>query len=162
MLKALSEFFEQKFGNEGVEDQAAREHELQLATAVLLIEVARADFAQDVVESQAVAVLLEAHLGLSQREIADLIEEAERRADHAASLQAFTRRLHEELSVAEKQSIIEMLWRVALADEALDKHEDHLIRKVAGLLYVSHSELIRIRNRVTEMGEKRGQTPFSR
>jgi uncharacterized tellurite resistance protein B-like protein len=41
-----------------------------------------------------------------------------------------------------------MLWRVALADEHLDKHEDHLVRKIAGLLYVSHADLIRIRNRV--------------
>ena len=43
-----------------------------------------------------------------------------------------------------------MLWRVALADRRLDKHEDYLVRKVADLLYVSHSDLIRIRNRVHE------------
>jgi uncharacterized tellurite resistance protein B-like protein len=41
-----------------------------------------------------------------------------------------------------------MLWRVALADDRLDKHEDHVVRKVAGLLYVTHSDLIRIRNTV--------------
>ena len=41
-----------------------------------------------------------------------------------------------------------MLWQVALADSRLDKHEDHLVRRIAELLYVSHSDLIRIRNRV--------------
>ena len=41
-----------------------------------------------------------------------------------------------------------MLWQVALADRGLDKHEDHLVRRIAELLYVSHSDLIRIRNRV--------------
>jgi uncharacterized tellurite resistance protein B-like protein len=41
-----------------------------------------------------------------------------------------------------------MLWQVALADERLDKHEDYTVRKIADLLYVTHSDLIRIRNRV--------------
>ena len=77
-----------------------------------------------------------------------LIQEAEREADHAVSLQEFTRALHEQLSIGEKHSVIEMLWRVALADSKLDKHEDSLIRKVAELLYVPHNDLIRIRNRV--------------
>ncbi len=44
--------------------------------------------------------------------------------------------------------MVEMLWQVALADRRLDKHEDHLVRRIAELLYVSHSDLIRIRNRV--------------
>lgn len=149
MLKALSEFFDLSAKGEESEDDAAREHALQLATAVLMIEVARADFDRSGTEDKAIADLLEAHLGLSKAEIAELVDEAEEKADRSASLQSFTRRLHEGLSHAEKLSIIEMLWRVALADETLDKYEDHLIRKVAGLLYVSHSDLIKIRNRVS-------------
>jgi len=58
--------------------------------------------------------------------------------------------LHEQLSLAEKHDVVEMLWRVAFADLHLDKHEDHLVRKVAGLLYVSHGDLIRIRNEVRD------------
>jgi uncharacterized tellurite resistance protein B-like protein len=68
-------------------------------------------------------------------------------------LQSFTRQLHEELSNEEKLSVVEMLWRVAIADSTLDKHEDHLIRKIGGLLYISHSDLIRVRNRVTHHGQ---------
>lgn len=149
MLKALTSFFEQTLGDDKAEG-AGREEDLQLATAVLLVEVARADFSEDEIEVETVADLLEMHLGTSRRDVARLIDEAQRQADHAASLQAFTRQLHEELTVDEKHKIIEMLWRVALADSRLDKHEDHLIRKVAGLLYVSHGDLIRIRNRVTK------------
>ena len=78
------------------------------------------------------------------------MEEASRTADHVGSLQAFTRRLHEALTYEEKQAIVEMLWKVALADSHLDKHEDHLVRKIADLLYVSHGDLIRIRNRVKD------------
>ena len=149
MLKALTAFFGQSIDGGGSGEDASREQELQLATAVLLIEVARADFSEAEIEIEAVADLLQAHLGVSRHDIASLVDEAKRQADHSASLQAFTRQLHEELSVEEKRSVIEMLWRVALADSTLDKHEDHLIRKIAGLLYVSHSDLIRIRNSVS-------------
>lgn len=147
MLKALTAFFDQSADASG--QATTREQQLQIATAVLLIEVARADFSEDDIEIEAVGDLLRAHLGLSHGEVAALIDQAQREADHAASLQSFTRQLHEELSLGEKQQIVEMLWRVALADDTLDKHEDHLIRKVAGLLYISHSDLIRLRNRVT-------------
>lgn len=148
MLKGLGGMFERVFGagdGAGAVDEA---HALRLATAVLLVEVARADFNEDLVEEQTIAELLSRHLDLSDEEIERLVENAKSEADHSASLQAFTRELHEALSVEEKLDIVEMLWRVALADEYLDKHEDHVIRKIAGLLYVSHGDLIRIRNRV--------------
>ena len=148
MLRALTSFLERKTSaGGGAED---REHELKLATAVLLVEVARADFAEDEAELDAVANLLGPHLGLPEDDVRELVAEARQKADHAASLQAFTRQLHEELELGEKLKIVELLWEVALADETLDRHEDHLIRKVSDLLYVSHSDLIRIRNRVLE------------
>jgi len=150
MLRALTAFFDQTFGDDGADDPAARERELRLATAVLLVEVARADFDEDELEVGAVEELLQSHLDMSREEVAQLVAEAQRHADHSASLQAFTRQLHEELGTSEKLRIVEMLWQVALADSTLDKHEDHLIRKVAGLLYVSHSDLIRVRNRVQD------------
>ena len=79
-----------------------------------------------------------------------LVQAAEQEADYAVSLQSFTRELHENLTIKEKHVVIEMLWRVALADSQLDKYEDYLVRKVADLLYVPHQDLIRIRNRVSD------------
>lgn len=149
MLKALTAFFDQGLGGAGAAASTSREQELELATAVLLIEVARADFSEDDVEIEAVAALLKEHLGISRHDVERLVAEAKQHADHSASLQSFTRQLHEELKLEEKFDVIRMLWQVALADSTLDKHEDHLIRKVAGLLYISHKDLIRIRNQVT-------------
>ena len=149
MLKSLTDIFEKAFGSPAApESPQEREHSLQFATAVLMVEVARADFGEDLSESETIMGLLQSFFSLSDNETALLVEEAKTEADHAASLQAFTRRLHGALTVAEKHHIVEMLWKVALADAYLDKHEDHLIRKIAGLLYVSHGDLIRIRNRV--------------
>ncbi len=147
MLKELREILNKTLekSNEGNED---RDHGLRLATATLLVEIVRADYEEELVEGEAVFVQLREFFSLSEEETALLIQEAEREADHAVSLQEFTRALHEQLSIGEKHSVIEMLWRVALADSKLDKQEDSLIRKVAELLYVPHNDLIRIRNRV--------------
>jgi uncharacterized tellurite resistance protein B-like protein len=149
MLRALTELFENAFGGTAPAESAdPRGHGVQLATALLLIEVARADYKEDLTEDSTLFALLKDYFDLPESEAKLLIEQARQEADHAASLQAFTRRLHEQLTAEEKSRVIEMLWIVALADSHLDKHEDHLIRKVAGLLYVPHRELIRIRNRV--------------
>ena len=149
MLKELRDILNTTLvkSKEGTED---RDHALRLATATLLVEVVRADHEEDLVEGEAVFSLLKEFFALTEEETSLLVREAEQEADHAVSLQTFTRALHEQLSLDEKHSVVEMLWRVALADSKLDKHEDHLVRKVAGLLYVSHRDLIRIRNRVRD------------
>jgi uncharacterized tellurite resistance protein B-like protein len=150
MFKALTDLIDQAFG--GGDDAAAgdRGHTIELATALLLVEVARADYQEDAAEYRELVRLLEQNFALSSDEIEQLVEEAKSEADRAASLQEFTRKLHESLTVEEKHNVVEMLWRVALADRHLDKHEDYLVRKISDLLYVSHKDLIRIRNRVSK------------
>jgi uncharacterized tellurite resistance protein B-like protein len=147
MLRKLAALFDGAFARDA-DDPAAREHALRVATALLLIEVAKADFADDFAEDTAILESLKQFFALDDAAAVLLRDEARGAADHAVELQRFTRRLHEQLSVAEKQRVVEMLWQVALADRRLDKHEDHLVRRIAELLYVSHSDLIRIRNRV--------------
>lgn len=150
MLKSLGQLIERTFGEDRERVAEDRKHAIQVATAALLVEVMRADYEEDLVENEMVFELLKRHFDLSDEEAKLLVEAGGTEAERAASLQGFTRLLHENLAVEEKQAIVEMLWDVALADDHLDKHEDYLVRKVAGLLYVSHSDLIRIRNRVRE------------
>jgi uncharacterized tellurite resistance protein B-like protein len=147
MLRKLTALFDSAFAHDDAAPQE-REHALRVATALLLIEVARADYADDLTEDATMLASLKQFFALDDAAAALLLEEARSAADQAVELQQFTRRLHEQLSVAEKQRVVEMLWQVALADRRLDKHEDHLVRRIAELLYVPHSDVIRIRNRV--------------
>jgi len=149
MLKKLREMINSTFVK-SVEGTEEREHALRLATATLLVEVVRADQEEAVVEEEVVLKQLGDFFDLSKEETSLLVQEAEQEADYSVSLQSFTRELHERLTINEKHVVIEMLWRVALADRELDKHEDYLVRKVADLLYVPHQDLIRIRNRVRD------------
>jgi uncharacterized tellurite resistance protein B-like protein len=153
MLKKLREIFNNSLINPDHDDSAGRDHALRLATAALLIEVVRADYEEDIKETEAVIRQLQTHFDLTEEETLLLVEEAAQKADHSVSLQEFTRLLHEHLSEKEKHSVIEMLWLIALADDHLDKHEDHVVRKVAELLYVTHGDLIRIRNEVKDAHE---------
>jgi uncharacterized tellurite resistance protein B-like protein len=150
MLKALSEFFDRALRSEAPQTPVERDHAIRVATALLLVEVARADYQDDVIEDRAMQTLIKEHFQLDDTEAELLLDEARQQADRAVSLQSFTRELHEHLSFDEKSKVVEMLWKVALADDKLDKYEDYVVRKVADLLYVPHSDLIRIRNRVRE------------
>ena len=115
----------------------------QLATATLLVEIARADFEIHPREQDAIRRLLRGACGLDPARAAELVARAEREAEEVVSLYEFTRRLNLELSREEKTEIVEMLWRVAFADGQIDKYEEHLVRKVADLLYVPHRNFIR-------------------
>lgn len=148
MLGKLNALFDRAFAGERAPSAEEREHALRVATALLMIEVARADYADDLAEDAVMLESLTQFFSLDSADAKLLLEEARREADHAVELQQFTRRLHEQLSVAEKHRVVEMLWRVAFADRRLDKHEDHLVGRIAELLYVPRSDLIRIRNRV--------------
>lgn len=147
MIKQLKDMLQQVLTVE-TEASEDREHALQLATAALLVEIARADYRDEVVENEAIFELLKSHFALSPQESEALLNQAADEVDRAVSLQGFTRLLHENLSAAEKLSILEMLWQVAMADAHLDRHEDHLVRRVAELLYIPHRDVIRVRNRV--------------
>lgn len=60
----------------------------------------------------------------------------------AVSLYDFTRDLRVGLQAEDRAGLVEWMWRVALADSRLGKHEELLVRRVADLLGVSHSEFI--------------------
>ncbi len=119
---------------------AAKPDELQLSVAALLIEAARMDDLVTPPERAVIERLLAARYGLDAAAVVRLVEAAETRADQAVELFQFTRRLVPAFDEAQRIELIEMLWDVALADGALDPLEDSLIRRIAGLIYVSDHE----------------------
>ena len=121
------------FGSEPASSAVLQRREpLDLATAALLIELARADFSESAAELEAIRHLLGKRFGLSRQSVDELMIEAMHRADRAVSLHEFTHRLNAELPEADKLAIIEMLWQVSHADGRIDKHEEHLVRRMAG------------------------------
>ncbi len=123
-----------------------REAALRMATAVLMIDVARADHVFEESEFDSVLKLVESHFALTPEETAELINEAGDKAEDLVSLHEFTQLLHKHLNEDEKAQIIAMLWKVAYADGRLDKYEDSLVLKISDLLYVSRGRVMRLKH----------------
>jgi uncharacterized tellurite resistance protein B-like protein len=121
----------------------AIERRLQLAAAALLIEIGKADYQRDPREQAAILHAVGTAFALTPAALAELMEDAETTSHQATSLYEFTNLVNQHYSEAEKQQLIRQLWRVAGADGNIDKYEDHLIRRIAELIYVSHSQFIR-------------------
>lgn len=115
---------------------------LRSACAVLLLECARADFDSHPAELEAVRTALASRFGLAEGELETLLGEAHSQAHSAVSLHEFVHQLNANLPPGEKRQIMAMLWRVAYADGRLDAHEEHLMRKLGDLLYVSQQDYI--------------------
>jgi uncharacterized tellurite resistance protein B-like protein len=127
--------------------KADMEHALRVATAVLLVEVTRADFIVESSEKLRLRELLEQQYSLSTQELDALLEEAEGDADRMVSIQHVTRLLNEYYDHAMKLRIVEMMWHLVYADGNKDHYEEYLIRQVADLLYLSHGEFIQARHK---------------
>ncbi|MEP5568911.1 MAG: TerB family tellurite resistance protein [Halioglobus sp.] len=139
MISALKALFETPVR----ESDDALRHRLQLASAALLIETARADFTQDEAEQETMESLLCSTLKLSEQEVKTLIQQASAKVDESISLYEFTRLINDHFTPEQKLQLVHNMWIVAWADNNVDKYEEHLIRQVAELTYVGHQDYIR-------------------
>jgi uncharacterized tellurite resistance protein B-like protein len=150
MLKTLKDLFDSFAAPVGTLSAGELEHTLQLATAVLLVEVMRADPAMNVQERNAVLGALREKFSLGGDELQQLVALAEQQAQSLYDYHRFTSALNEHFSQAQKVRVVEYMWQVAYSDTHLDAHENHLISKVAGLLHVTHGEYIGAKMRAKE------------
>ena len=127
---------------------AAPAQDLRLSVAVLLVEAARQDDTFDARERAKIRSLLTSRFGLSEAECAALMAEAEARASQMTQFHGHTNHIAQAMSPEERIQLIEMLWDVAYADGVLDPEEDLLIRRIAGLIYVSDRDRMLARQRV--------------
>ena len=142
MIKSLTAWFNSEV-NDNPKD--ASDHPLELATAALMMEVARADFDRSSEEIDLILQQLAGRLHLSSSEISNLVALAEETAEEAHDLYRFTLILSDAFTYAEKKKLVVDLWEIALADTNIDPQEDHIIRRIAGLLSVDHSDLMHAR-----------------
>jgi len=142
MIKSLTVWFNSEV-NDNPKD--ASDHPLELATAALMMEVARADFDRSSEEIDLILQQLAGRLHLSSSEISNLVALAEDTSEEAHDLYSFTRILSDAFTYGEKKKLVVDLWEIALADTNIDPQEDHIIRRIAGLLSVDHSDLMHAR-----------------
>lgn len=123
-----------------------RDAAIRMATAVLMIDVARADHVFEDSEFVRVLKLMETHFNLTPEQAAGLVNSADEKAEDLVSLHEFTQLLHHNLDEQEKARIIGLLWQIAYADGQLDKYEDSLVLNISDLLHVSRGRVMRLKH----------------
>ena len=141
MFKSLQDFFNKKVEK----NQDPSEHDIKLATAALLFEVVRSDGRIEKLELVYMGEILRKQFGLSDEELNTLVGLARQASNDATSLQGFTRNLCDNWGNAKRMKLLENLWIVSLADEKIDPHERHIVRKVASLLYLTEMQIVQAR-----------------
>jgi uncharacterized tellurite resistance protein B-like protein len=143
MLNSISAFFESLLKPNAGESQTSSVNRLHLATAALLLELANVDQQMDDKEQQVLMRILETKLQLDKEPLQNLWELAHAEQREATSIFQFTSLINTEYSHAERVQLLQYMWEVAFADGRVDRYEEHLIRKVADLLYLTHGDFIR-------------------
>lgn len=138
---ALQDLLKRFLGDEP-EQQLDADARLRLAGAVLLLEIAQSDFELDARELAAVEQALGRQFQLAPEAAQQLIDQA--RAEHAdsTSLEPYVRVLNQQCGRQERRDLLHGLWQVAHADGLLHAHEEHMMRRIADMLYLSHADFI--------------------
>ena len=138
MLKKLTDLFRR----DADAAKAETPFDAPLAAAALMLEVTWADHETDSSEIRHSTALLEQLFNLDAAVAAQLVDDAQDRLQHNVGVQTYTRYLNEALNEAEKFEVIVALWQVAAVSNGIDRFEEHTIRRIADLLYLSHDRFI--------------------
>jgi uncharacterized tellurite resistance protein B-like protein len=120
------------------------------AAAALMALTARLDGHVTRIEQETIEGVLQRAFHLSAVDAASLMAEADRIASEATDLFSLTEEINVHIEPDQRVAIIEMLWEVAFADGHLNDFEASLLRRAAGLLYVSDRESGEARKRALE------------
>jgi uncharacterized tellurite resistance protein B-like protein len=143
MLSRLRTIFDDAVTQVGTSPGSAEcEHAIRLAAAALLVEMSRADHEVSPHEEAHIRRALLEVFDLPPDEVEALVDAGVSRADAATSLYEFTSIVNERFDHDQKVHLVELMWRIAYADGELEKHEAHLVRRVADLLHLRHREYI--------------------
>jgi uncharacterized tellurite resistance protein B-like protein len=154
VLKSIREFFERNLAAGG--DEPAARHTIELATAALLIEVVRCDSGITADERESVQTAVREKFGLAPEEAETLIRLAEDEVAQANDLFQFTSLVNRHFTQEQKQRVIELMWRAALADAQISAHENHVLRRIAELLHVTHGDYIAAKSRAQAANREPG------
>jgi uncharacterized tellurite resistance protein B-like protein len=152
MIDGIRDFFAQMIAPAAGESGIASQHALHLATAALLLEMMRMDSSVTAAETATVAQALQSRFGLDAAQVDALMALAADEAQQATDYFQFTSLINRHFSQEQKIQVVENLWQVAFADGLLDAHEQHFMRKIADLLYISHADYVAAKQRARGTG----------
>ncbi len=139
MIKTITKLLQSISANR---KKSTKPYSIELAVCVLFIEMGHMDGENCQREIEQQKQLLKQHFKLKNQEITDLLILAQQELNHSTDYYQFTAIINQQFTPEEKINIIESLWKIAFADNQLNAHEEHYLRKICSLLHVSHKHFI--------------------
>ncbi len=115
---------------------------LKVATCTLFIEMAKADDNFTDEERDKIISIMKSTFDLEDDCVDDLMELAEKRLKTDDSIYDFTKLINQNFTNNQKFELLKNLWRLIYVDKKLDMYEDHLIKKIGGLINMGHEDII--------------------
>ena len=140
MLNKISAFFDSLLAQN--QETLKQELSLEISCEVLLCEVMRADSVFTEQEQSQLSSILTKQFDLNTEEVEAILAQAFELSENASDFYQFTSKLNQYYSLDERIKIVTLLWKVAFSDGELASIEEHIIRKIADLLHLRHSEYI--------------------
>jgi len=117
--------------------------------ASLFVEVSRVDYKIDEKEIIFITEILSKEFNFNL----DLVKEKlniVRTSERLIGYHPITKYFNENFDIHFKKKVVLGLWKIAFINNDLDIYEDHLVRKVSDLLYISHSDNMLLRNKAKD------------
>ncbi len=151
LVREIKEFLDREWPKAVTEGSATiSERRLQLASAVLMVSVVRADLESRQDEHHALQRAVGRALDLHAEAAALVVRVAEEALAQGISFGALLQQIESECSLDQKRQLVESLWRIAFADAELAGHEEYLVRKVANKIGLSTADLVETKVRARE------------
>ncbi len=123
--------------SEADQDTAAKDDGSARLVADLLVEAAAADGHIDAGESELITRLLAERFDLDAEAADQLVELALADHENRVEMHRLTSGLRDAFDYEERVELLSLIWAVVLADQELAPLEAQLMRRLAGLLFVS-------------------------
>ena len=146
----MIEYLKQLFKQTDRPEQINSDKMLQIATCVLLIEMAKSDNEFTADEREEIISVMQNTFNLEKEYVDDLIKLSEEEIKESISLYEFTTTINQSFSDYEKFELIKNLWRLIYKDEILNMHEDYLVKKIGIMLNLEHRDIISAKMMVKE------------
>jgi uncharacterized tellurite resistance protein B-like protein len=114
----------------------------KVATAALLVEIAKADGDFSMDERKRIIDLMKKDYNLDDECVNELLALSEQKVKDSVSIYEFSSVINESFTQQEKLELLKNLWRIIYEDGKLDSHEDRLIKIIGSTLNLEHKDII--------------------
>ena len=139
-------FFKKNTSNEDHEQDSS--FDIELVAYALAYEVAIADGAIDDDELSRIKLGLENISVKLSQSTEDLFQVIEEHTKNSVSFYEFVEDINSNFNKEQKLALIKLLWETAYADNVLEVNEERLIRRVADLIRIKSSLVLKLKEEV--------------